>query len=83
VTLPKPIQPGSLNKPSLISHMNLARVTVLMLLRNQEMSPQFPYPGMDISHLEAIALVESDPREVFTGCDNTDETGACRGCPNG
>ena len=80
MTLPKPIQPGSPHTPALISHMSLARVTVLMLLRNQEMSPQFPYPGMDISNLQAIALVEADPREVFTGCGNTDERGACKGC---
>ena len=78
---PKPIQPGSHHKPALISHMNLSKTTLLMLLQNQEISPQFPYPGMDISHLQAIALVEADPREVFTGCANVDENGACKGCP--
>jgi len=40
---------------------------------------RFVFPEWDGTDEEAIQAIRSDPREVFSSCDHTDEKGYCLG----
>jgi hypothetical protein len=59
-------------------HMGITKQFLLSVIRAR--GAKFVLDNWEGTDEEAIAMIENDPREVFTsGCDDADETGRCKG----